>query len=261
MPTEKEAYVSTLIGFDDPSSSSSLSRTVSTSIIHLELDDTANEGETSFTEGDSVYLQVITDASSYACVTTGKSLSKTQTGIIKEVTESVTFRLSNSATLAKAPSSIVSYAWIGKNPGVNPVFDKGKITLPKAVVGILEVVYETTGDRWVLSHNDVEKVAVVAYTDSAVASLEVDFGSLSASSSSASGASIGPFNLQVKNFCDDSIIEGARVYIDGADKGLTDVNGVIYIGIIAKGSHTLKVTKTGFIDSENDSLNNDSFEV
>jgi hypothetical protein len=65
----------------------------------------------------------------------------------------------------------------------------------------------------------------------------------------------------VREYTTDALVEGAAVYINGAYRGLTDVNGRINIGSRSIGRYTIKITKSGYVDSDLDDLENDSFIV
>jgi hypothetical protein len=62
--------------------------------------------------------------------------------------------------------------------------------------------------------------------------------------------------------CTGDPVEGASVTVDGQLMGTTDAEGVISCGMMLSGSeHTLVITATGYIDSEADTLCNDTFTV
>lgn len=71
-----------------------------------------------------------------------------------------------------------------------------------------------------------------------------------------------PYELEVKNYCTDEVLAGVTVYFDEVDIGQTSSQGIIALGALVPGSiHILRMAKVGFINSENDKLNNDSFVV
>jgi len=47
------------------------------------------------------------------------------------------------------------------------------------------------------------------------------------------------------------------VFIDTVNKGTTDADGLITITDVTVGSHAIKMTKTGYEDSDTDTLIND----
>ena len=67
--------------------------------------------------------------------------------------------------------------------------------------------------------------------------------------------------IDISDYVDDDDIAGASVYIDGTLYGVTDSDGELDVVNIAVGSHSLKVTKSGYIDSDTDNLLNDDFVV
>lgn len=71
-----------------------------------------------------------------------------------------------------------------------------------------------------------------------------------------------PYDLQVKNYCTDGEVPGVTVYLDGAEIGQTDADGMISLGALMPGStHTLKMIKDGYINSDKDHIDNASFTV
>lgn len=72
-----------------------------------------------------------------------------------------------------------------------------------------------------------------------------------------------PRNIALKIVDRDSgnLLDGALVWIDEVYRGTTDANGVLFIDGIMTGSHTIRSTKTGFIDTDLDNLYNDTLEI
>lgn len=67
--------------------------------------------------------------------------------------------------------------------------------------------------------------------------------------------------ITVKDYITDAAVSGASVYIDGTLKGTTDTEGNLNISSIAVGEHTIKITKSGYENSDIDTLANDTFTV
>lgn len=63
--------------------------------------------------------------------------------------------------------------------------------------------------------------------------------------------------IRVTDYVDDDEISGVTVYLDAVSKGTTDSNGEIEIDTVTVGGHELKLTKTGYLDSDADTLFND----
>ena len=65
----------------------------------------------------------------------------------------------------------------------------------------------------------------------------------------------------VKDFATEVIIPGASVYVDGSFKGYTNEDGEITLYGISVGDHAIKLLATGYLDSDEDALANDTFTV
>jgi len=69
-------------------------------------------------------------------------------------------------------------------------------------------------------------------------------------------------DLEVRSFCDDSILVGAQVYLDSVSKGVTNGNGLCYLGMLTPGvEYSIVVTKDGYISTDSDVLSNDQFVI
>ena len=69
-------------------------------------------------------------------------------------------------------------------------------------------------------------------------------------------------NIVVTDFCTGDVVAGASVYVNGSLVGTTNSAGSVYAGMLNPGqTYTLRVTASGYTDSDNDILNNDSFTV
>lgn len=63
--------------------------------------------------------------------------------------------------------------------------------------------------------------------------------------------------IRVLDYVDVTELAGVTVYIDSVDKGVTDASGELAIASVSVGGHDLKMTKTGYYDSDSDTLFND----
>jgi len=63
--------------------------------------------------------------------------------------------------------------------------------------------------------------------------------------------------IYVADYVAETDLATVAVYIDGVSKGNTDANGELDIADVAVGGHLLKLTKTGYTDSDADDLYND----
>lgn len=63
--------------------------------------------------------------------------------------------------------------------------------------------------------------------------------------------------IRVTDYVDNSELQTVSVSLDGVVQGTTDANGEIDISDVEVGGHELKLTKTGYVDSDEDDLFND----
>jgi hypothetical protein len=63
--------------------------------------------------------------------------------------------------------------------------------------------------------------------------------------------------IRVTDYVDGAELQTVTVFLDSVNKGTTDVNGELDIAGVSVGGHDLKLTKTGYIDSDADDLFND----
>ena len=63
--------------------------------------------------------------------------------------------------------------------------------------------------------------------------------------------------IRVTDYIDGTELQTVSVYIDNVLKGTTDANGELDVSDVETGGHTLKLTKTGYQDSDADVLLND----
>ena len=80
------------------------------------------------------------------------------------------------------------------------------------------------------------------------------FGGLGTESASTTTRTI---TINVADFINLSDLQTVTVFIDEVSKGTTDANGLITIADVTVGSHAIKMTKTGYSDSDADTLIND----
>jgi hypothetical protein len=227
--------------------------------LSLELDSAANGGKTSFVVNQNVYLKFLFPGSSPYTVKSSMGTAGVAAMNIHYLVqdEEVQFANSKTGTLRYYPLEGVTHRWIGVSAGT-PRFNGKEITLGGLSVAILNCTYKTKGDRLFIVSGKVGNVLVVAIQGKNQASLTVNFGE---KNGDGNGKPV-PYELEVKDYCTDEILSGVTIYLDDADIGQTDANGVIALGALVPGStHSLRMAKGGYINSEKDKLNNDSFTV
>jgi len=72
---------------------------------------------------------------------------------------------------------------------------------------------------------------------------------------------IRDITIRVTDYVDDDEIVTVAVFLDDVSRGNTDSNGEIILNNVTVGGHELKMTKTGYIDSDTDDLFNDHIMV
>lgn len=223
-------------------------------LLFLELDVEANEEKTTFTAGDKVYLRFLFANDDPYTIKASMGTAKTEaTNVHYPIEdEEVQFPNEDSADLRYVPCDGVTYDWIGNAPET-PVFSGRKVMLNEPAVAILNCEYETKGDRLSIKSDTAGTVLIVVIQGENQASLSLTFEGV--------GESID-YELEVADYCNDGVLAGVTVFFDGVDIGQTNENGIVSLGkLVPKSTHTLKMSKSGYIDSENDKLNNDSFVV
>lgn len=63
--------------------------------------------------------------------------------------------------------------------------------------------------------------------------------------------------IRVTDYVDATELATVSVYLDTVLKGTTDANGELNIPGVTVGGHVLKLVKTGYLDSDDDTLFND----
>jgi hypothetical protein len=63
--------------------------------------------------------------------------------------------------------------------------------------------------------------------------------------------------VRVTDYVDDTELATVSVYLDSVLMGTTDVNGELSIADVLVGGRVLKLVKTGYVDSDDDTLYND----
>ena len=75
------------------------------------------------------------------------------------------------------------------------------------------------------------------------------------------GAVTRTITIRVTDYVDDSELQTVAVTLDGVGKGNTNADGELSIGDVTIGGHELKLTKTGYVDSDLDTIFNDNIMI
>ena len=222
----------------------------------VQLDDEANNGATKFAPGDDCYVRVLHKGwTNYQVGSSAGNLNRVAANYqYPIVSEELIFALEDEKTLQYEPYSNVTYSWLGSSPGVSVTFEGDKVKLSSRAVGKLICSYTTIGDRWKLSGVTFDgDVVVVArpLPDGDGAYVDTDWETVTEEE----GEKL--YDLKVIDYCTGDPVPGVAVTIAGQSYGVTDSDGVVYVGQLAAGSHSLVMTKDGYIPSASDKLNND----
>lgn len=224
--------------------------------IKLELDEDRNDGKTVFAPGENCWIKLLPTGlkpeiwSSFGQATL---ISENVPATIDE--EYVIFGYTNTASTKYNISHLLSYSWVGRvdpYPG-KPKFKDNVITFKDPCIGVLKVQYRYHFDRIKLYCQD--EVGAQIFVG---AKKEAAFGYLIVTYSPGAKRLC---NLTVRDACSMTIIQGARISVDGIFKGLTDSSGRISLGELSVGIHSLDMKKSGYQNSGEDTLANDSFSV
>lgn len=224
--------------------------------IRLELDEVANDGKTSFSPGEEAFIRVIrSPQNSYSMLSNG-TVTKVGSNVPLDVEdEEVAFDYSKEESLQyiPIPSTFSGVNWYATSPGLSPGLNGDLLQTSSEIVGIGTVDYTTLFDKWKVTTSVGGKIIVVALMGDVKASLIIDFGGESEEVE---------LDFIVEDYCSGEVVQGAQVHIDGIFKGLTNVYGLVNIGKYLRGStHTVKIIKSGYTDSNLDNLRNDEFTV
>lgn len=223
--------------------------------VQLVLDSEKNEEKTIFQPGSDVWLKLFCDdplATDITFKCSNGTVSIQATGLPMAKEEEISFMMTSEATLQYLPDTAVSVKWIGTDGGT-PSFAGRRVTIPEKAVGILECKYTTL---W----SSVKCVPIEALDTLVCVFQNGGKDCLTFEVEEAAGPT--SYELEVRDYCSNNILGGVTVYFDGKNMGQTDSNGVIYLGELLPGSsHSLKMTKTDYIDSDKDKLNNDLIEI
>lgn len=244
--------------------------------LSLELDSEKNkevysEDKSDFFLGEAVYLKLvytpIYDESGneipYSLHTSAGTVSTNATNILYSQAENLIFEQEKQMELQNVPSNSVDWKWMGKSGG-SPLFNGRSVSISEESTRILYCSYTYRGNRLRLivpssaisNISDFPEISavVVAERGDQKASLTVSFA--------AESLAPIPMELKVSDFCSNEEIVDVDVFIDGSFIGKTNINGRVYLGMMKpKTHHSLKMTKTGYIDSDKDVLYNDYFTV
>lgn len=217
------------------------------------------------------------------------------------IDRAIEFVGTSEATLRYSADSGIHWFWVGtptfeaaegEEPGgsYSPVFDKDRVILPFVCkCGVLFVSYTTYFDRILVTRpsTDVKQVLLVAEkpnpldpdTAELITGLMVTFDDGSYTDDDDDGED-GPDTddpedpkdpppathkdviFSVVDYCTDEPVDGVSVSIGGGAAQVTNAKGICVFQRLEIGrTYPVRMSKQGYLNSDTDSLNNDSFTV
>jgi len=211
------------------------------------------QGETSvFASGATATLNMYPSDSTAALFVSAGYANFIKRGEVKEQTEYIVFANSDTAYTQYDVNTLISAEWQGVIAGNVNIYGN-EITLPAAATGVLKVVYNTLYDVISLTCNMDTQCLLTATGTDRFGYVVVDY----TYNISGSVAVV----LKVRDACSGAVLSDAHVWLNGGYKGITDSDGYINLGKLNPGTYSLKTTKTGYQDSDQDIISNDSFTV
>lgn len=227
----------------------------------LELDEEKNEGKSTFTPGDEVYIKVYPGGHNPNYNSTMGNITVIATNkyetIPSEGFEYLVFARDKEQNVSHIIKDITDLRWCGYIPNTPPIFGETKISFSEEVSCVMKLVYRTTYDSWKLSGVNVPcRVLVEAIKESEdrYGSMTIDFTEDEESESE------DRIYLTVRDACTQQAISGATVEINGGTY-TTDANGRVDLGLMKKGTYPVKITAENYQDSDKDRIGNDELVI
>lgn len=222
------------------------------------------EDKSTYSPTDEVFLKCIPPSSveSYALHSSIGTLTKIHSDILFEVTETISFKKSSTASLSNEPYSITSHSWVGADKGTVS-FSGYTVTGSSEIVGLLEVTYMVKGDRLSLTgctsdQDEYDVLCLVEYTE------EMSDATVSFEQGDGTGEVVN-VKFTVKDAITDIKIPDATVTVSGHGVDTTQIsneNGeVLFTGLVRGNTYDIETVASGYHNSGEDYLNNDSFTV
>lgn len=237
--------------------------------LSLELDSEYNasvygQTKSAFAPGETAYLRLTPGGGAYTMASSAGTVGRAASNVPYPVEDDLTFANETAASLSDDPLNTVAWEWLGRSGGT-PLFDGRNVSVASPVTAVLHCEYNAKGDRLRLTVTSADMagrdelpVVVSVVQGNQTASVTVTF-SLTDEDGGGDTDPV-PVDIEVKSYCDDSVIAGATVYINGVSVGTTNTSGMVYAGYLTPGvEYNLRVEKDGFISSDTDVLSNDRF--
>lgn len=216
----------------------------------LELDSEKNRGQTTFPPGEFAYVRCFPALlKPMLRVNIGTARIEAE-GLPLSMEDEITFARSKSASLRYPYYSDFKWEWVGREGPPPKVTAEGVISLSEEFSGILKVKYQTLYDRIEVHCSKEASVLLEAIREDRYGHITLRWK-----------PETRKVYLTVRDACTRTIIPGVYVWVDNKYIGTTDLQGRIYLGELKVGTHSLKMSKYGYQNSDSDTIANDSFTV
>jgi len=216
----------------------------------LELDSEKNRGQSTFPPGEFAYVRCFPALLKPELRVSMGTARLEAEGIPLSIEDEITFARSKSANLRYPYHSDFEWGWVGREGPPPKVTGEGTILLSEEFSGILRIKYQTMYDRIEVHCTEEASVLLEAIKEDRYGHITLKWK-----------PETREVYLTVRDACTRTIIPSVYVWVDGKYVGTTDLQGRIYLGKLKVGTHSLKMSKHGYQDSDSDTIANDSFTV
>lgn len=131
-----------------------------------------------------------------------------------------------------------------------------KLIMPQKTTGILKISYKTSYDLIDVTCPEYTYVLVSAVTKELTGDMLADF---------TDGLLTDIYDkdvvMTIRDACTKETLQDAHVYINGKYTGKSDSEGIIRLGSMKNATYSLKITKDGYQNTDEDNISNDYFTV
>ena len=202
---------------------------------------------------EGFYFKVIASSPDYQLLHDFGDIKKIQKDATEVIEETIAIPREKSAQLSSVPLDGVQVVW--SNLPSNFTLNQDTISFPNLQIGSMKVKYTRKFDRYNFDFLASEKQDGGPPQAVIVGTLGDDQDHLVYENMGYKGITI-----RIVDACTGDPVNQATVTVDGMNELVTDADGKVELN--AKlGEHSLFVTAEGYINSDEDSLDNDSFMV
>lgn len=236
--------------------------------VSIEYDDILNGGVTTFQVGSQIFYRVFPVGNYAFYLSNGGMASIVSPKKLDEMSEEIVFSGDKEVNLTCPLDSSFTYDWVGSAleaesphskciPKIIATVGSTILTVKEPIYGIIKVTYKYSyaSIKFIPMHSGKQIVLVCKYCEGKevcaymIEDIEDQF--------------FDDVTLTISDACESGLkVEGAQVEVNGELIELVSgVDGKIHVGLLAKGTHSIKVTAPGYVSSDEDGLSNDEIIV